>query len=47
MIINVIVKKELLGAMIVIVVTDHQVRWFVTVLFDSARELDLLLGNVW
>ena len=40
----VIVKKELLGAMFAIVVTDHQVHWLANALFDSSRELDLLLG---
>ena len=30
----VIVKKELLGAMFAIVVTDHQVHWLATALFE-------------
>ena len=40
----VIVKKELLGAMIAIAVTDPQVHWLTTSLFDSTGQLDLLLG---
>ena len=43
----VIVKKELLGAMFAIVVTDHQVHWLATALFEriesSIRHLNKCL----
>ena len=45
----VIVKKELLGAMFAIVVTDHQVHWLATALFErieaSIRHLNKCLGT--
>ena len=47
LVIIVIVKKELLGAMFAIVVTDHQVHWLANALFERIESSIRLLKNVW